>query len=310
MSFKVGQFLSRNDVFLIFIENDVVYKFNEGAPKTTLDLLKGCSGTYALSNKIESLKNIYGYKLFCENLDQLFKKECIAKPIFPPEVWAVGVTYKRQAMEHDEDLKKRKSESKGLYSYVYSSERAEVFFKGFNRTCVSSLSPLYLRADSSQTMPEAEMVIVLGEDSMPIGYTLGNDLTAWDIETESPLFLNQAKIWDGCSSIGPFIIPANQIPDPYNCHLICKVVRNGKTIINSIGETSELKRSLEELCYFLKLNNKVPCGSLLFTGTACIIPHDFALLENDKVIIEMEEIGQLRNTIIKHKKIERDYNTR
>ena len=77
-------------------------------------------------------------------------------------------------------------------------------------------------------MPEAEMVIVLGEDSMPIGYTLGNDLTAWDIETESPLFLNQAKIWDGCSSIGPFIVPADQIPDPYACKLICKLLEMGK----------------------------------------------------------------------------------
>ena len=310
MSFKIGQFSSGDDSFLIIIENGSVYRFNEGAPKTTLDLLQGCFGAYALSNKIEILKKNYGYKLFCENLDQLFKKRCITKPIYPPEVWAVGVTYKRQAMEHDADLKKRNSESKGLYSYVYSSERAEVFFKGFNRTCVSTMSPLYLRADSSQTMPEAEMVIVLGEDAMPIGYTLGNDLTAWDIETESPLFLNQAKIWDGCSSIGPFIIPADQISDPYDCKLTCKVVRDGEIIINSIGDTSQLKRSLEELCYFLKFNNQVPCGSLLFTGTACLIPHDFALMENDKVIVEMEEIGQLRNTILIHKNIERDYNKR
>ena len=86
MSFKIGQFSSGNDLFLIFIENGFVYRFNEGAPKTTLDLLKGCIGPYALSKKIETLKKSYGYKIFCENLDQLFKKDCITKPIFPPEV--------------------------------------------------------------------------------------------------------------------------------------------------------------------------------------------------------------------------------
>ena len=121
MSFKIGQFSSGDDFFLIFIENGFVYRFNDGAPKTTLELLKGCFGANALSNKIETLKKIYGYKLFCENCDQLFKKRGITKPIFPPEVWAVGVTYKRQAMEHDADLKKRNSETKGLYAYVYSS---------------------------------------------------------------------------------------------------------------------------------------------------------------------------------------------
>ncbi len=310
MSLKIGQFNSGSEKFILIIEDEMVYRINEGGPKNTLDLLKGCAGINAITRKISEIKREYGFSLVTESIRNLDQYGDINKPIFPPEVWAVGVTYKRQAQEHDADLKKRKLVSKGLYSYVYESERAEVFFKGLNRTCVGNLSPLYLRSDSKQTMPEAEMVLVLGEDCMPIGYTLGNDLTAWDIETESPLFLNQAKIWDGCSSIGPFIIPADQISDPYDCKISCEVIRDGKTIIKSNGETSQLKRSLEELCYFLKLNNKVPCGTLLFTGTACIIPHDFALQENDEVKVIMEEIGELRNDIFLHKKIKKEYNKR
>ena len=310
MSLKIGQFNSGSEQFVLIIEDGMVFRINKGGPNNTLDLLKGCKGINSITRKINDIKKNYGLSLLTESITSLNQYGDISKPIFPPEVWAVGVTYKRQAKEHDADLKKRKSVSNGLYSYVYSSERAEVFFKGLNRTCVGNLSPLYLRSDSIQTMPEAEMVIVLGEDSMPIGYTLGNDLTAWDIETESPLFLNQAKIWDGCSSIGPFIIPADQIIDPYDCKIFCEVIRDGKSIIKSYGETNQLKRSLEELCYYLKLNNKVPCGSLLFTGTACVIPHDFALQDNDQVKVIMKEIGELRNNILRHKLIKKEYNRR
>ena len=212
--------------------------------------MRDCIGPYALSEKILNIKKNYGFSLLTSEIKDLEKLGKIEKPLYPPEVWAVGVTYKRQALEHDKDLKKRKSDSKGIYSYVYSSERAEVFFKGFDRTCVGNLSPLFLRSDSKQTMPEAEMVLVLGEDGLPIGYTLGNDLTAWDIETESPLFLNQAKIWDGSSSIGPFIIPADQIVDPYLCMLKCVVKRDGREIIKSSGETSQLKDQLRNFVIF------------------------------------------------------------
>ena len=310
MILKVGQFSSGQEKFVLVIEDEIVYRVNKGGPNNTLELLEGCSGINSISKKIFEIKQKYGLTFMCENINKLEKYGEINKPIFPPEIWAVGVTYKRQALEHDADLKKRNSESKDLYSYVYESERAEVFFKGFNRTCVGSLSPLYLRADSKQTLPEAELVIVLGQDSMPIGYTLGNDLTAWDIETDSPLFLNQAKIWDGSSSIGPFIIPADQIPNPYECKISCEVLRDGKAIIKSTGYTKDLKRSLEELCYFLKLNNNVPCGSLLFTGTACIIPHDFALEKDDEVKVNMNEIGELRNNVFKHKTVKKEYNKR
>ena len=310
MSFKIGQLKIGNDIAVIIIENNQVYKINKGGPQRTLDILRDCVGPNALSEKIRDIKKNFGFSLLTSEIKDLDKLGIIEKPLYPPEVWAVGVTYKRQALEHDKDLEKRKSDSKGIYSYVYSSERAEVFFKGFNRTCVGNLSSLFLRSDSKQTMPEAEMVLVLGEDGLPIGYTLGNDLTAWDIETESPLFLNQAKIWDGSSSIGPFIIPADQIVDPYLCMLRCVVKRDGKEIIKSSGETSQLKRSIEELCYFLKLHNKVPCGTILFTGTCCVIPHNFALEDNDEVIVSMSQIGELRNNILRHKVVDKNYNRR
>jgi 2-dehydro-3-deoxy-D-arabinonate dehydratase len=156
-------------------------------------------------------------------------------------------------------------------------------------------------------MPEAELVLVIGNNGMPIGYTLGNDLTAWDIESECPLYLNQAKIWSGSGSIGPWIIPCEDAEDPYSFNLRCQVIRNNKQELDAYGSTSELKRTIEELCYFMNFSNNVPSGSVLFTGTTCVIDHDFNLMENDLIIISTPQIGSLENGIKMHKYIERNY---
>ena len=220
----------------------------------------------------------------------------LLKPVAPPEIWACGVTYLRQAKEHDVHLRTQTDNTLDLYESIYRHPRVEVFFKGFDRSSAGPGEPLQLRADSKQVLPEAEIVLVLGKNGTPIGYTLGNDLTAWDIECDSPLFLNQAKIWDYSCSIGPFIVPMDE-RNLYDRKVECRVLRKGERIIVSEGFTRDLSRTAEELCHFLKFNNAVPPGTLLFTGTACVIPHDFALHDGDTVEVYEESVGMLQNTI-------------
>jgi 2-dehydro-3-deoxy-D-arabinonate dehydratase len=243
-----------------------------------------------------------------DNEDSIIDKGYrLERPVDIPEAWAVGVTYKRQASEHDKDLRTKKGKTDDIYQYVYHNERAEVFFKGFSRSIVGSGEDLWLRGDSSLVMPEAELVLVIGNDGLPVGYTLGNDLTAWDIESECPLYLNQAKIWSGSGSIGPWIIPIEDDVSPYTFNLRCQVIRNNKVELDVSGSTSELKRSVEELCYFMNYSNEVPAGSVLFTGTTCVIDHDFGLIENDLIKISTPKIGCLENGIKKHEYIKKDY---
>ena len=312
LDLKLGQALISGEKRVIVVRDGAVSVFSDGGPASTLEVLSGCSGLTALSRRIHELIESHGPVDIGPEEDVLKAPEQfrLLMPVDAPEIWAVGVTYKRQAAEHDNDIETRTGATDRLYQYVYENPRAEVFFKGFARTCSGPNEPLTIRADSEQVMPEAEMVLVLGEDALPIGYTLGNDLTAWDIERECPLYLNQAKIWDGASSIGPYIVPADAFGDPYDCHVKCQVFRGDDCIIDSEGSTVELKRSLEELCYYLAFNNTVPAGTLLFTGTACVIPHDFALAEGDVVSVSVEGLGVLENPMKKLPTPPADFTTR
>ena len=301
LDLKLGQVLFSSEKRVIIVRNGEVSVFAKGGPTSTIEILSGCRGATSLSQRIYELIDRHSPELLGPEHDVFKDPERVRllAPVDAPEIWAVGVTYKRQAAEHDNDIESRTGATDRLYQYVYENPRAEVFFKGFARTCSGPDEPLTIRADSEQVMPEAEMVLVLGEGGLPVGYTLGNDLTAWDIERECPLYLNQAKIWDGASSVGPYIVPADVFGDPYNCHVECQVYRGDDCIIDSKGSTVELKRSLEELCHYLTFNNTVPSGTLLFTGTACVIPHDFALQEGDTVRVSVEGLGVLENPVKK-----------
>lgn len=309
--YKLGQIKYNENDYIVIIEYDTVYLIiDENGPKYTLDIVKNCSENNSLLQSIVDIIKNCKYEKY--NLIDFFNKDGVKlqKPIYPPEIWAVGVTYKRQALEHDNDIQIKTGVNENLYSKVYANERAEVFFKGFNRTSVGHNQQITVRGDSKHTMPEAEMVLVLGVDSSIVGYTAGNDLTAWDLELECPLYLNQAKIWDGSCSIGPFIVPIESFGNPYGREIRIKVHRNDKLVLESIGNTCELKRSIEELSYYLTYNNGVQSGSLLFTGTGCVIPHDFKLESNDIVTINIDTVGELINKVEVLPHLKKEYKIR
>lgn len=280
---------------------DHIYELNSyGDPSIFNTLVSTASDS-------EELRAALSARLSDRCLGEYTAKNCctlsdftFTKPFRPLEIWAVGVTYKRQASEHEADVRTRNLPQSGIYEYVYSSQRPEVFFKGFDRTSVGHSDSVAIRSDSQQTLPEAELVLLLGKNGVVLGYTIGNDLTAWDIELECPLFLSQAKIWDGCSSFGPLIALPSKLLDPSDLHLTCKVFRENTCVINSTGRTSGMSRTFSELVQCLTSNNSVPAGSLLFTGTCCVIPHDFRLQDGDIIEIFSPGIGKLTNTVGAH----------
>ena len=306
----IGQCLHRGSKIVFTKIDNNFYLFNNKI-KSTIDLISYCNKQKSLSEII--LQNIDSGSAIMkiQSLEEFNNSDyTILRPIDPPEAWAVGVTYHRQAIEHDKDINEKLGKNEQLYNYVYENERAEVFFKGLSRTIVGHDEALWLRPDSKLIMPEGELVLVIGKEGLPIAYTLGNDLTAWDIESECPLYLNQAKIWNGSGSIGPYMIPVEMINDPYDITINCCVTRNGKTVVNSHGNTSGLKRSLEELCYYLNFSNDVTLGSVLFTGTTCVIDHNFSLAKGDIVVIKSPTFGNLRNEIHVHDFPEKNFSLR
>ena len=97
-----------------------------------------------LTSKILELIKNSKFKKILNKEELIYKKYKPLKPIDITEAWAVGVTYRRQALEHDKDLR-LKGKKDDLYFYVYKNHRAEVFFKGVSRTIVGSNEKLYLK---------------------------------------------------------------------------------------------------------------------------------------------------------------------
>jgi 2-dehydro-3-deoxy-D-arabinonate dehydratase len=213
-------------------------------------------------------------------------------PIHPPEVWACGCTYEASSTFRDAEHGTRE----GMYAYVYREARPEIFFKGTARVCVASGQPIGIRPDSHFTAPEPELAVVLGSRGRIVGYTLANDVSAWDIERENALYLPQSKIYDACCALGPVMITADQLQDPYNLEMTCTITRDGQTRFSGAVSTSRLRRRLDSLVEYLLRGNHVPCGTVMLTGTGIIVPQEGALAPGDVVSIRVAEIGELTNT--------------
>lgn len=195
------------------------------------------------------------------------------------EVWAAGVTYLRSR-----EAREAESSSRDVYARVYDAERPELFFKAVGRRVVGHAAPIRVRADSRWNVPEPELTLVLNSRGKIAGFCAGNDVSSRDIEGESPLYLPQAKVYEGSCALGPGIVLAG--PDGFrDLDVQCDVLRGGKTGFAGDTRTSRMKRSFEELaeCLFKELD--FPIGVFLMTGTGIVPPPDFSLTPGDTVRI-------------------------
>ncbi len=174
-------------------------------------------------------------------------------PIKPKEVWACGCTYQTSASFRDAEHGTRE----GFYAHVYNEPRPEVFFKGTSRTCVGPGQPIGIRSDSKFTAPEPELAVILGSKGKVLGFTLANDVSAWDIERENPLYLPQSKTYSASCSLGPVIVTADHLKDPYNLQMTCTIKRGSKTLFSGETSTSKLNRKIETLVEYLLRANPV-----------------------------------------------------
>jgi 2-dehydro-3-deoxy-D-arabinonate dehydratase len=212
-------------------------------------------------------------------------------PIKPREVWACGCTYEMSASFRDAEHGTRE----GFYKHVFTAPRPEIFFKGTARVCVGADEKIGIRSDSTFTAPEPELAVLLGENGKALGYALANDVSAWDIERENPLYLPQSKVYTACCAIGPYFVTTDELPDPYSIDMRCTIQRAGQTIFDGGVSTAKLGRRIELLTEYLLRANPVPPGSVLLTGTGIIVERDSALAPGDLCTITGSGLGVLAN---------------
>jgi 2-dehydro-3-deoxy-D-arabinonate dehydratase len=223
------------------------------------------------------------------------KRSDVLPPIGTQEVWAAGVTYFRSRTARMEESKDAGGGT--FYDRVYEADRPEIFLKdaGCRRT-VGPGEPVAVRTESTWTVPEAELGLVLGADGEILAFTAGNDLTARDIEAANPLYIPQAKLFGACCAIGPAVL----VPDDPGAPLEISVrIWDGAgTLVNEDGtSTAKLHRSLEELAAWCVRENPVPDGAVLLTGTGIVPPDEVALAPGYRVEVEVEGIGILANPV-------------
>ncbi len=218
-------------------------------------------------------------------------------PISPSEVWASGCTYETSAAFRDgETVEPEKGTREGMYAYVYNEPRPEIFFKGTARVCVGPGQNIGIRSDSKFTAPEPELAVLLGKRGKVVGYTLANDVSAWDIERENALYLPQSKVYSACCALGPVIVTTDEMTDPYNLQITCEILRGDEVRFSGSTSTAKLHRKIESIVEYLMRSNPVPSGSVLCTGTGIIVTEEVALAPGDVVRIRVPEIGELANT--------------
>src|SRR5262245_709528 len=214
-------------------------------------------------------------------------------PLDRQEVWAAGVTYKRSR-------EARERESAGaaqFYDLVYSAPRPELFFKATPHRVVGPGDRVRIRRDTRWSVPEPELALVLTPRLKLVGYTIGNDMSARDIEGENPLYLPQAKVYDRCCAVGPVVTLKESMPQLDRVTIRLTIERRGATAFDGSTTLAQMHRPLDDLIGWLGRDNSFPNGVILLTGTGIVPPDDFALAAGDLVTIEVTGIGRLTNLV-------------
>ena len=235
-----------------------------------------------------------------EGLIQILKKSApvnvadILAPIQNQELWACGVTYLRSKEGRQEESKA--AGGSDFYAKVYDAQRPEVFFKANAHRVVGTGDKVNIRKDSVWDVPEPELTLVVTSSGKIVGYTIGNDMSSRSIEGENPLYLPQAKTYDGCAALGPCVFVTDQ-PIDLNSNIQLEIKRDQKIIFEANITLNQMKRSLEELVSYVYRECSFPKGCLIMTGTGIVPGSDFTLHSNDEIKISIDPIGTLVNTV-------------
>jgi 2-dehydro-3-deoxy-D-arabinonate dehydratase len=217
----------------------------------------------------------------------------VTAPVDTQEVWASGVTYLRSKVARMEE-----SEHAGdFYDRVYEAERPELFFKANPSRVSASSEAIRIRRDSTWNVPEPELALVISSRGTIVGYTIGNDVSSRSIEGENPLYLPQAKVYEGSCALGPAILLNYENARAFAIRIT--ITRAGSEVFAGETSTARMRRTFDELAAYLFRELRFPSGVILLTGTGIVPPDNFTLRAADVVRIAIDGIGVLENPVAK-----------
>jgi 2-dehydro-3-deoxy-D-arabinonate dehydratase len=213
-------------------------------------------------------------------------------PVEGQPVWAAGVTFRRSR-------EARLEESGGLDAYdkVYEAARPELFFKALPGAARGPGEPVGVRADSDWNVPEPELALVADARGEIVAYTAGNDVSSRSIEGENPLYLPQAKVYEGSCALGPCLVPLAEAPALAEMRISLAIERGGHQLFSGACEVADMRRTPGELVGWLYRALRFPVGAVLLTGTSIVPPPEVSLLPGDLVRVAVSGLGELANPV-------------
>jgi 2-dehydro-3-deoxy-D-arabinonate dehydratase len=218
----------------------------------------------------------------------------VLPPIGTQEVWAAGVTYFRSRTARMEESKDAGGGT--FYDRVYEAPRPELFFKSAGWRVRGPRAGIRIRRDAKWNVPEPELALCVNARGEIVGYTIGNDVSSRDIEGENPLYLPQAKVYDGSCALGPGLYVTKDALPP-GTGIEIRITRGHAVAFQGSTTLAQMRRKPEELVEYLYREMRFPTGCILLTGTGIIPPDEFTLAAGDLVEITIEPIGTLSNVV-------------
>lgn len=283
---------------MTFLPGHLVRVFDEETSRVVVGVVVG-DGVAPLQG-ISSLG-----QLLSEDLDTIERVMTDRGPILPSrrlralppidgatEIWAAGVTYQVSREARVED-----SDASDVYHKVYDAERPELFFKAQSWRVVTDNEPIAVREDSPNNVPEPEVGLVLNRHGELVGFTMVDDVSSRSIEGENPLYLPQAKIFDGCCAIGPSVAPRQSVGDGQSMSIRMTIRRDGKKVFEGESSTAQMRRDFSELSRYLACQLTFPEGAVLATGTGVVPDLAMTLKIGDQVDIEIDNLGSFSTSV-------------
>jgi 2-keto-4-pentenoate hydratase/2-oxohepta-3-ene-1,7-dioic acid hydratase in catechol pathway len=267
---------------------------DEGFPTTLLGLIDmGPDGL----KQAAALVSAVGAGQEAGNWSRPLSGTTLLPPLHPPRgsVLAIGRNYQ----EHAEESARSRGEEVAKPT-VFSKAHTSVF---------GPYDDIPLHPDvTSQVDWEVELGVVIGREGVNIpreqalehvfGYTVINDISARDVQFGWGGQFFKGKSLDGFCPTGPWVVTADEIPDPQDLWLRLRV--NG--VLKQEANTSDMILPVDELISQLSLGMTLVPGALIATGTPAGVgmgrtPPEY-LKAGDIVESEIDRIGSLRNRMV------------
>lgn len=213
-------------------------------------------------------------------------------PLEPPNIFAIGLNYRRHAAETGAEL----------------PSAPLVFLKATTAVLAPQAAIVLPRQAPDEVDFEAELAIVIGRTARRVaptaalehvlGYCCANDVSARDCQKRIDRQWARGKSFDTFCPLGPWIVTADELPQPDRCAIRCRV--NDRVMQDST--TADMIFPCAELISYLSHQFTLLPGTVILTGTpegvGTARKPPVYLRAGDRVSVEIEGIGVLENPVV------------